>query len=149
VAEPANGGSTDETFTVTLSSPDANNDPNNPISVDFATSDGTAIDGTDYAGASGTLTFQPGQTTQTFTVTVFGTGDPEGTTKTFNIALSNPFFTVLGNPNSTTVTITNNGGSGSGGCSLQSMGSGSSGSLALLVPLFALAGLWVARRRTV
>src|SRR5581483_4335869 len=38
------------------------------ITVNFATSDGTAVAGTDYTATSGTLTFTAGQTTQTFSV---------------------------------------------------------------------------------
>jgi len=42
------------------------------VSVQYATDDGTAISGSDYTAASGTLTFSPGQTSQTVTVSVTG-----------------------------------------------------------------------------
>ena len=42
------------------------------VSVDYSTSDGTAQAGRDYLPASGTLTFPPGTTNQTITVTVLG-----------------------------------------------------------------------------
>ena len=58
-------GTSTLTFTVTLSvaSPQS-------VTVDYATSDGTAEAGLDYTAASGTLTFTPGETTQTVPVTV-------------------------------------------------------------------------------
>jgi Ca2+-binding RTX toxin-like protein len=43
-----------------------------PFSIDFATANGTATDGSDYSGTSGTLTFADGQMTQTVTVTING-----------------------------------------------------------------------------
>src|SRR5262249_38501829 len=43
-----------------------------PITVDYATTDGTAKAGTDYDAASGTVTFAPGQTTQVIDVKVNG-----------------------------------------------------------------------------
>jgi len=62
-----NSGTTNATFTVTLSSPVAG-----PVSVDFATADGTALAGSDYQSASSTLTFSPNETTKTITVLVTG-----------------------------------------------------------------------------
>jgi uncharacterized repeat protein (TIGR01451 family) len=47
-------GTTDAAFTLTLSAPSSV-----PVSVDFATADGTAKAGTDYLAASGTVTFKP------------------------------------------------------------------------------------------
>src|SRR5438093_791940 len=43
-----------------------------PVSVNFATTDGTATDGKDYQGAKGTLTFAPGETERDVTVAVIG-----------------------------------------------------------------------------
>ena len=53
------------TFTVVLSA--ASEDV---VTVDFATADGTAVAGVDYAATSGTITFLPGETSKTFTVDV-------------------------------------------------------------------------------
>jgi hypothetical protein len=53
------------TFSVGLSAPSAK-----PISVDFATADGTATAGSDYGAASGTLALDPGETTETIDVPV-------------------------------------------------------------------------------
>jgi len=66
VAE-GNSGTTNATFTVTLSASSAST-----ITVNYATSNGTATAGQDYVAASGTLTFNPGTTSQTFSVSVVG-----------------------------------------------------------------------------
>lgn len=58
-------GETIATFEATLSGPNAE-----AITVDFTTSDGTALAGSDYQAASGTVTFAPGETTKTITVVV-------------------------------------------------------------------------------
>ncbi len=55
------------TFNVALSCPNAQE-----VSVDWATADQTATAGSDYTGASGTLTFPPGTTTQPVLVSVLG-----------------------------------------------------------------------------
>jgi hypothetical protein len=62
-----NAGTTNATFTVTLSASSAST-----ITVNYATSNGTATAGQDYAATSGTLTFNPGTTSQTFNVSVAG-----------------------------------------------------------------------------
>jgi hypothetical protein len=69
-----NAGSTQLTFTVSLSAAAAQD-----VTVDYATADGTAVSGgtlasggQDYVPASGTLTFTPGQTSKTVSVTVNG-----------------------------------------------------------------------------
>lgn len=56
---------TDLNFTVTLSAASID-----AIQVDYATEDGTAIAGTDYVAASGSLTFSPGETSKNITVEV-------------------------------------------------------------------------------
>ncbi|HJT30908.1 MAG TPA: Calx-beta domain-containing protein, partial [Pirellulales bacterium] len=58
------------------------------ITVDYATSDGTARSGVDYTAASGTLTFAPGQISKTFNVAVFPDDLVPGD-KTFSVSLSN------------------------------------------------------------
>ena len=42
----------------------------------FATSDGTATDGSDYTGQSGTLLFDPGQTEKTFDIPILNPAIP-------------------------------------------------------------------------
>jgi hypothetical protein len=53
------------TFTVTLSAASAQ-----PVTVQYAMANGTAVAGSDYAAASGTLTFAPGETQKPVTVLV-------------------------------------------------------------------------------
>src|SRR6185436_10826429 len=57
----------DSTFTVRLSVPSSL-----PISVDFATSNRTAIAGVDYLPVSGTVHFPPGSTSQPVIVKIIG-----------------------------------------------------------------------------
>ena len=64
VTAPASGTTT-ATFTVTLSPASGST-----VSVNFATSDNTALAGTNYNATSGTLTFAPSVTTKTVSVTV-------------------------------------------------------------------------------
>ena len=52
-------------MTVTLSAASSKT-----VTVDFATADGTATAANDYISASGTITFNPGITTQTVSVTI-------------------------------------------------------------------------------
>jgi Calx-beta domain-containing protein len=60
-------GSKNATFTVSLSAASAT-----PVTVDYATADGSATSPEDYAAASGTLTFGPGETSKQVTVAVAG-----------------------------------------------------------------------------
>ncbi len=59
-------------FEVRLSEPHAKT-----VTVQFATADGTAVAGSDYVAASGTVTFPPGALAQTATVTILGDADVE------------------------------------------------------------------------
>ena len=60
-----NEGAGTATFTVRLSAASGQT-----ITVNYATADDSAVDGEDYATKSGTLTFAPGATTATFTVSI-------------------------------------------------------------------------------
>jgi hypothetical protein len=77
-----------------------------PVSVNYATSDGTAKNGTDYQSSSGTLTFGAGVTTQTFSVTILNDGNPS-VTKSLNLALSSPtpVASALGAVHTATLTL--------------------------------------------
>jgi aryl-phospho-beta-D-glucosidase BglC (GH1 family) len=98
---PAAGGmaTTTATFTLTLSAASTR-----PVTVSFATADGTAVARKDYVATNGTVTFAPGQTQATITVTV--RADPLDTTDlTFLVDLSNPVNAALGGNGTGTGTI--------------------------------------------
>jgi len=59
------------------------------ITARYATSDGSALAGPDYAASSGTLTFDDQQTTKTITIPIFDDTLFEGN-ETLNLSLSNP-----------------------------------------------------------
>lgn len=84
-----NSGSTPLSFTVSLSAPSTNE-----ITVDFATSDGTAVAPADYTAASGMLKFAPGELTKTVAVSVIGDTVPEAG-ETFYLNLSGATNAVI------------------------------------------------------
>ncbi|MCP5236065.1 MAG: cadherin-like domain-containing protein [Zoogloeaceae bacterium] len=71
-------------FVVSLSAPSTE-----VVRVDFTTADGTALAGSDYDAASGTLTFAPGQTSAIVSIVTRG-GSVEEADETFLLQLSNP-----------------------------------------------------------
>ncbi len=92
-------GSKAVTLTASLSAPSSQT-----VTVQWATADGSASAGSDYTGASGTLTFTPGDVSETFTVSVLGDDLDEGD-ESFSVSLSAPVNASLGSASST-VTIT-------------------------------------------
>ncbi|MBB4806723.1 hypothetical protein HNP38_002019 [Chryseobacterium defluvii] len=77
------------------------------VSVDYATSDGTAIAGSDYNAASGTLHWADGDISpKTFTVTTLPDTIVDDN-ETFSITLSNPVGATIYGTSTSTVTITN------------------------------------------
>ncbi len=77
-------GTTTARFTVTLSAPSSQT-----VTADYATSDGTALAGSDYDAVSGTLTFAPGETSKNVDVPVRGDVNAEFN-ETFFLTLRNP-----------------------------------------------------------
>ena len=78
------------------------------VTVDYATGNGTADAGIDYLAASGTLTFNQGETSKTFSIGVVGDVIHEGD-ETVNLTLSTPTGgAILGNPSTALLTIINN-----------------------------------------
>ncbi|MDA0245739.1 MAG: lamin tail domain-containing protein [Chloroflexi bacterium] len=65
------------------------------ITVDYATVNGTAVAGQDFVPTNGTLTFAPGQTSQTISVTLLADGLDEPN-ETLAVWLSNPNRAYLG-----------------------------------------------------
>lgn len=84
-----NSGTKNAVFTVTLSSPQTST-----VKVNYATSNGTAIAGSDYTAKSGTLSFTPGTTSRNITVSIIGDTviEPD---ETFFVTLSAPVNAVI------------------------------------------------------
>ena len=76
-------------FEVTLS-----RSSDTPVTVDYQTAGGTALEGTDYDAASGTLTFGPGATRRTIEVRTREDTDDEPN-ETFTVTLSSPSGATL------------------------------------------------------
>jgi hypothetical protein len=89
VVKEGNAGTVAVTFAVKLSKASAK-----PISVDYATADGSAKAPADYRSVSGKLAFAPGAVQKTVVVRVVGDRlvEPD---ETFSLVLSNPMDTFL------------------------------------------------------
>ena len=83
-------------YTVTLSS-----DSTETVTVQYATVNNTAIAGSDYTATSGTLTFDPGVTSQDIIIPILNNSLNEAQ-ETFNLTLSSPTNAQLG----TSITVT-------------------------------------------
>jgi hypothetical protein len=79
---------------------------NNGASVNFATSDGTAMAGRDYTAVDSTINFAPGQTLTNVSIPIFSSGSP-GPNKTVNLTLSDPNGASLLSPSTAVLTIVN------------------------------------------
>ncbi len=77
------------------------------VSVNYATANGGAIAGQDYTATTGTLTFNPGITSQTLTVNLLNDTVYEPTAETFSVNLSNVQNAVIADGQGM-VTITDN-----------------------------------------
>ena len=103
-------GEAGPTATITVTRTGA---PDNPVTVNYATSNGTATGGAacggaiDYQNTSGTLNFAAGSLSETFTIPICDDGLAESS-ETVNLALSAPTGAVLGSPNTAVLTITDN-----------------------------------------
>jgi uncharacterized repeat protein (TIGR01451 family) len=73
--------------------------------VQYATSNNTATAGADYTSVSGTLTFNPTESTVTFTVPILDDVTDESD-ELVNLTLSNPTMATLGTPSAAQLTIT-------------------------------------------
>ena len=81
------------TFTVTLSRA-----ADETVTVDYATTDGTATAGTDYTATTGTLTFAPGETSKTITVPISDDStDEDNETLTLTLSNASPTNAEIGN----------------------------------------------------
>ncbi len=95
-----NSGSRNLAFTVNLSTASTT-----AVSVNYATSNGTATAGQDYTAASGTVTFAPGVLSQQVNVAIAGDTTVEPS-ETLTVTLSNPTGATLATATATG-TITN------------------------------------------
>ncbi|MFN9173872.1 MAG: Calx-beta domain-containing protein, partial [Synechocystis sp.] len=77
-------------YTVSLSNPSSQS-----ITVQYATANGTALEGSDYTSVAGTLTFNPGVTSQTVTIPILNDSINEAN-ETFTLTLTNPTNAALG-----------------------------------------------------
>lgn len=82
-------GTANAVFALNLSTPSGQ-----PVLVSYNTEDGTALSGSDYVAAFGTVTFPPGTTSQSFSIAVKGDTlfEPD---ETFFVRFSNPAQAVL------------------------------------------------------
>lgn len=97
-----NESNTTLTITVTLNAPSGQ-----LVTVNYASSNGTATEGADYAAVSGALTFAPGTVQQSFELTILDDTLVEAA-ETVNLTLSNPNHGLLGAQASRTLTIIDN-----------------------------------------
>ncbi|MCA9030578.1 MAG: hypothetical protein KDA66_07200 [Planctomycetaceae bacterium] len=115
---------TNMSFTVTLSGPS-----DVPVTVNFATLDGTAtVADSDYIAASGTITFAPGITSQTISVTIVGDNTQESD-ETFSVLLSNAANADIADGSATGLIINDDSGSSGGGGGGKGGGKGKPGAV--------------------
>ncbi|MGG6266473.1 Calx-beta domain-containing protein [Leptolyngbya sp. AN03gr2] len=104
-------GTTPYTFTVRLSEASGR-----PVTVDYETIAGTALAGEDFTASTGTITFAPGETSQTIQIAIADNAIRESN-ESFSVRLSNPIdatittdsaiATIVDNDAIPTVSITN------------------------------------------
>ena len=79
------------------------------VSVNYATSDGTATAGSDYTAASGTITFGPNELSKIITIPIINDNLFENGSETFNLTLSGPTGAgILTSPSAMAITINDN-----------------------------------------
>jgi parallel beta-helix repeat protein len=79
------------------------------LSVDYSTTDGTAIAGQDYTSTSGTLNFTAGETSKTIQIPILDDATTEPT-ETFTVSLRNPTSPeTVGAPSTVFVTVLDHG----------------------------------------
>ena len=98
-----NAGSSTVLVTIVLSGPALG-----PVSVGWATANGSATAGSDYLAASGTVTFAAGESAKTVAITILGDTSNEGN-EAFSVRLSNAAGAAVDRA-SASVTIVNDDG---------------------------------------
>ena len=82
-----------------------------PVTVNYATNNGTALAGSDYTSAGGTLNFAAGVTTQTITVPILNDAVFENS-ETFTVLLSSPVNATIADASGLGTILDNGGGTG-------------------------------------
>jgi hypothetical protein len=100
------GGTAAAVFTVTLSA-----SPTQPVTVAYATANGTAVAPGDYTAASGTLTFGAGVTTQTLSIALV-TDSVVEPNETFSVLLSNPVNATIADGTGVATIVNDDAGGG-------------------------------------
>lgn len=98
-----NAGTNDGTVFLILSMPSTS-----AVSVQYATQDGSAVQGVDYVASSGTVTLAPGVTTHQIAVPILGDRTTR-TNKTFKLVLSQPNGAALGDGSAKAQILSPNG----------------------------------------
>ncbi len=107
VTEGAAGTSTTANFVITLATSSSQ-----PVSVNYATADGTAtVADNDYVATAGTLVFSPGETSKLVSVTVVGDDTPEPN-EVFELILSSPVNGILARSTATGTILNDDGTTG-------------------------------------
>jgi chitinase len=86
-------GTREMVFTISLSKA-----ATEAVTIPWSTQDGTALAGSDYGAASGSLTFAPGETSRTISVTILGDALVEGN-ESFNLVLGAPAGATIADGN--------------------------------------------------
>lgn len=94
-------GENSGTATITIT---RNGEINKQSTIDYETMNGTALAGSEYTAAKGTLTFSSGETQKTFTIPITNNSSIEGM-KTVNLSLKNPTGAGLGTLTSSQLAI--------------------------------------------
>ncbi len=94
------------TFTVTL-----NMKSLATTTVDYLTSDGTAVNGSDFIFTLGSLTFNPGETSKSVSVSILGDNLDEGS-EAFSVTLSNPASATISDATGTGTITDDDAGEG-------------------------------------
>jgi hypothetical protein len=139
---PASEGTPTRTITVTRT-----NGSMGAVGVNYASADGTAIAPGDYATATGTLSWNAGETTaKTFDITI-ADDQVVDAGESFAVAISGPSGgATLGAPATASVSIADNDSSGGGGST--NSGGGGGGVVDLVLILAAVACLLIEARRS-
>jgi Calx-beta domain-containing protein/uncharacterized protein DUF4214 len=83
-------------------------DVSGTVSVNYATSGGTATAGADYTATNGTLTFGPNEVSKFITIPIIDDNLFENGSETFNVNLSSPTGAVVTSPSTFSITLQDN-----------------------------------------